>query len=170
MAVYFVIASYSQAVGFRLDVKAWATSGAPVLVLALPKSQGGYGSQFMFNLMNILLILDLAAVGIGASAACTRLLFSLARDRRVPGVFAKVSRAVRDAGRSAIVTVVLLTASRSWVRLAHGILPLNGLPEYFVFFLWLAQYGSLSLAVIYAAVSVAGASGSVGQGEPRRAR
>lgn len=163
VAVYFVIASYSQAVGFGLDVKAWAGSGAPVLVLALPKSQGGYGSSFMFDLMNILLILDLAAVGIGASVACSRLLFSLARDRRVPGVFAKVSSRW-GTPYAAILTVVLLTVVEiTWVRLSHGILPLNGLPEYFAFFLWLAQYGSLSLAVLYAAVSVAALFGLWGK-------
>ena len=91
VTVYFVIASYAQAVGFHLDAAAWAGSGAPLIVLALPTSQGGYGAQWLFDLMNILLILDLAAVGIGAAVACTRLLFSLARDRRVPGAFAGVS-------------------------------------------------------------------------------
>ena len=163
VAVYFVIASYSQAVGFGLDVKAWATSGAPVLVLALPKSQGGYGSTFMFNLMNILLIVDLAAVGIGAATAATRLLFALGRDRRVPAVFAKVDRRYGTPS-VAIVTIVLLTVILLlWVRAATGILPLGPYPEYLPVFFWLAQYGSLSLAVLYAAVSLAGLLGLWGK-------
>ncbi len=164
--VYFVIASYSQAVGFGLDAGAWAKSGAPVLVLALSKANGGYGSNFLFDLMNILLILDLAAVGIGASVAASRLLFSLARDRRVPGVFATVSRRFGTPYAAILTVVVLTTAEIVWVRLAHGILPLNGLPEYFAFFLWLAQYGSLSLAVLYAAVSLAGLIGLWGKVNP----
>src|SRR5439155_2891052 len=61
VTAYFVLASYAQAVGFHLDVKAWATSGAPLIVLALPPSQGGLGTEWLFNLMNIILILDLAA-------------------------------------------------------------------------------------------------------------
>ncbi len=164
--VYFVVASFSQAVGFGLDAKAWATSGAPVLVLALPKAAGGYGANWLFDVMYILLILDLTAVGIGASVAATRLMFSLARDRRVPGVFARVS------GRYgtpyvAIVTVVLVAVVEIIaVRASHGIIALNGLPEYFPFFLWLAQYGSLSLAVLYAAVSLAGLFGLWGKVNP----
>lgn len=159
VAFYFVLASYAQAVGFGLNVKAWATSGAPLIVLALPKAAGGYGSNWFFDLMNILLILDLAAVGIGASTAATRLLFSLARDRRVPGAFARVSPRF-GTPVLAIATVVVITVGEIlWVRFAHGILPLNGQPEYLVFFFWLAQYGSLSLAVIYAAVAVASVPG-----------
>jgi amino acid transporter len=166
VTVYFVIASYSQAVGFHLDVKAWATSGAPVLVLSLPSSQGGYGSDFMYNLMNVLLILDIAAVGIGASVACTRLIFSLSRDRRIPGFFAGVSgrygTPVVAIGTLVVITVIEIAA----VRVSHGIIPLNGLPEYFAFFLWLAQYGSLSLAVIYAALALASIRGLAGQVNP----
>jgi amino acid transporter len=163
VTLYFVIASYSQAVGFHLDVKAWATSGAPVLVLALPKSQGGYGSQFLYDLMNVLLILDIAAVGIGASVACTRLTFSLSRDRRIPGVFAGVSRRYGTPVVAIWALMVITIIEVGAVRLSHGLIALNGLPEYFAFFLWLAQYGSLSLAVIYAALALASIRGLSGQ-------
>jgi amino acid transporter len=68
----------------------------------------------------------------------------------------------------AIVVLILLTVVEILaVRLSHGILPLNGQPEYIVFFFWLAQYGSLSLAVIYTAVAlsaVRGLSGHVSAG------
>jgi amino acid transporter len=167
VTLYFVLASYAQAVGFHLDAAAWAGSGAPLIVLALPASQGGYGAQWLFDLMNILLILDIAAVGIGASVACTRLLFSLARDRRIPGAFAAVSPRFGTPVASIAVVVVLTVAEILAVRLSHGLIPLNGLPEYFAFFLWLAQYGSLSLAVIYAALalsSIRGLSGHVQAG------
>ena len=166
VTVYFVIASYAQAVGFHLDAAAWAGSGAPLIVLALPKSQGGYGSQFMFDLMNVLLILDLAAVGIGASVACTRLFFSLARDRRIPGVFAGVSKRYGTPVIAIAVLMVITVVEIAAVRLTHGILPLNGQPEYFPFFLWLAQYGSLSLAVIYAALALSAIRGLAGTVNP----
>jgi amino acid transporter len=159
VAIYFVIVSYAQAVGFHLDAKAWVASGAPVIVLALPKAAGGYGSQFLFDVINVILILDVAAVGIGAATAATRLLFSLARDRRVPGAFAKVSKRWGTPSVSIITIVLIAVAEIVWVRAAHGILPLGGAPEYFIFFLWMAQYGSLSLAVLYAAVSIAGLFG-----------
>jgi amino acid transporter len=163
VAVYFVVASYAQAVGFHLDAKAWAGSGAPVIVLALPSSQGGYGATWLFDLMNILLVMDLAAVGIGASVAASRLLFSLARDRRIPGAFAKVSPRFGTPVASIATVLVITVAEIIWVRLSHGVLPLNGAPEYIVFFFWLAGYGSLSLAVIYAAVSLAALFGLWGK-------
>ncbi|HEY1331468.1 MAG TPA: APC family permease [Actinomycetota bacterium] len=162
VTVYFVLASYAQAVGFHLDVKAWATSGAPLIVLALPSSQGGLGAEWLFNLMNVILILDLAAVGIGASVAFTRLLFSLGRDRRVPGVFARVSGRFGTPTVAIITVVALAVIEILWVRAAHGILPLNGQPEYLVSFFWMAQYGSLSLAVIYAALALASIRGLYG--------
>jgi amino acid transporter len=166
VTAYFVLASYAQAVGFHLDAGAWAGSGAPLIVLALPASQGGYGAQWLFDLMNILLILDLAAVGIGASVACTRLLFSLARDRRIPGLFASVSERWGTPTISIAVVVTLTVIEILAVRLSHGILPLNGAPEYIVFFFWLAQYGSLSLAVIYAALALSSIRGLAGHVEP----
>jgi amino acid transporter len=166
VTVYFVIASYAEAVGFHLDAGAWAGSGAPLIVLALPASAGGYGAQWLFDLMNILLILDLAAVGIGASVACTRLLFSLARDRRIPGVFAGVSARYGTPVVSIVVLIVVTVVEILAVRLSHGILPLNGSPEYIVFFFWLAQYGSLSLAVIYAAVALSAVRGLSGHVNP----
>lgn len=159
VALYFVFVSYAQAIGFHLDAEAWATSRAPVIVLARPPEEGGYGSQFLFDLMNVILILDVAAAGIGASTAATRLLFSLGRDRRVPGVFAKVSDRWGTPYVSIITIVLIAVLEILWVRAAHGILRLDGSPEYLVFFFWMSQYGALSLAVLYAAVSLAGLFG-----------
>jgi len=51
-----------------------------MIVLASP-GPAGFGASWFFDLMNILLILDIAAVGIGASVAASRVMFSLARDR-----------------------------------------------------------------------------------------
>jgi amino acid transporter len=171
VTVYFVVASYAQAVGFGLDEKAWASSGAPVIVLALPSAAGGYGSNFLFDLMNILLILDLAAVGIGASVAASRLMFSLARDRRIPGALARVSprygtptiSIVLLVGLAAAEILVNRASKGSWGFL--GTVP-KGAPEYFPFFGYLAAYGSLSLAVIYAGVSLASLRGLWGKVNP----
>ena len=55
--------------------------------------------------------------------------------------------------------MVLSVAEIAWVRLAHGVFDLGGAPEFLVFFFWMAQYGSLSLAVMYAVLSIAGLFG-----------
>lgn len=163
VTVYFLVASYAEAIGFGLDAGAWAGSGAPVLVLALPAADGGFGSSFLFDLMNILLILDIAAVGIGASVAASRLVFALARDRRIPGALAKVSPGYGTPVASIVLVVGIAVAEIAWVRLAHGVLDTGGGPEYFPLFLWEAGYGGLTLAVVYAAVALAAFKGLWGQ-------
>lgn len=163
VTVYFLVASYAEAIGFGLDAKAWAGSGAPVLVLALPAADGGFGSNFLFDLMNIILLLDIAAVGIGASVAASRLIFALARDRRIPGALAKVSPRYGTPVVSIVLVVGIAVAEIAWVRLAHGVLDTGGGPEYFPLFLWEAGYGGLTLAVVYAAVALAAFRGLWGK-------
>src|SRR5262249_50377599 len=91
---------------------------------------------------------------------------SLARDRRIPGGFAVVSPRYGTPVVAILTVVVLTVIEIVAVRASHGILPLNGLPEYFAFFLWLAPYGALSLAVIYAALALASIRGLAGQVNP----
>jgi len=168
VTVFFVVAAYAEAAGFGFNVHAWATSGAPLIVLALPKSQGGFGASWFFDVMNILLILDLTAVGIGASVAATRLIFSLGRDRRIPGAFAAVSPRYGTPVVS-IVLIVALAAAEILINRATrgsfgflGKVP-AGSQEYFPFFAWLAGYGSLSLAVLYLGVSLSAVRGLWGK-------
>src|SRR5207244_13282897 len=116
VTVYFLVASYAEAIGFGLHAGAWAKSGAPVLVLALPAKAGGFGSSFLFDLMNILLILDIAAVGIGAAVAATRLMFALARDRRIPGTMARVSPRYGTPTATISFIVLVSVAEILWVR------------------------------------------------------
>jgi amino acid transporter len=167
---YFLVASYAQAVGFHLNASKWAAAGTPgpLIVLAGPGKAGGYGSSWFYDVMNILLILDVAAVGIGASVAASRVMFSLARDRRIPGAFAGVSKRYGTPSASIATVVIIAVAEILWVRLGHGVLsevipgvPPNvaKYPEYFPLFSWLAGYGSLSLVVIYAAVAIASLRG-----------
>jgi len=167
---FLLLASYSQAIGFGLDVSKWAGSAAigPMIVLAQPGAAGGFGTNWFFDLMNILLILDIMAVGIGASVAATRLMFALARDRRIPGAMAAVSP--RYGTPVATISFIVLGSAIVIiaVRIGHGLLsraipgvPPNvaQYPEYFPLFNWFAGYGGLSLAVVYAAVALSGFRG-----------
>ena len=174
VAVYFVIASFSQAVGFHLDASKWAGAAAtgPLIALAAPGKAGGYGSNWFADLMTILLILDIAAVGIGASVAASRVMFSLGRDRRIPGAFASVSKRYGTPAGAIVTVIVISVAEIVWVRLGHGVLSKNipgvpanvaQYPEYFPLFNWLAGYGALSLVVIYAAVALSSLRGLWGK-------
>ena len=164
VGVYLLLASYAQAIGFGLHASKWAASAAqgPMIFLAQP-APSGFGTSWFFDLMNILLILDIAAVGIGASVAASRLMFALARDRRIPGAMAAVSS--RFGTPVATISFIVLASAVTivGVRLGHGLLSRNipgvppkvaQYPEYFPLFNWFAGYGALSLAVVYAAVAL----------------
>jgi amino acid transporter len=174
VGIYLLVASYAEAIGFGLDPSKWAGSAAqgPLIVLAQPSNAGGFGSSFLFDLMNILLILDIAAVGIGASVAATRLMFALARDRRIPGAMAAVSPRYGTPTATISFVVLVSVAEIVWVRLGHGVLSRNipgvppdvaQFPQYFPLFNWLAGYGALSLVVIYAALALSALQGLRGK-------
>jgi len=95
VTVYYVIAAYSQVAGFNFDVKTLTdpeVAAAPLFALGSPKEAGGYGSLAILKLVEIVVLLDIMAVGLGAATASTRGVFALARDRRIPAPLAAVAR------------------------------------------------------------------------------
>src|SRR6266545_2315175 len=75
VTVYYVIAAYSQVAGFNFDVKTLTNpevAAAPLFALGSPKDAGGYGSLAILKLLEIVVLLDIMAVGLGAATASTR--------------------------------------------------------------------------------------------------
>jgi amino acid transporter len=150
--VFYVILAYAQVAGFAFDLKTFlSNAAAPLFALAAP---GAYGSDAILKLVEIVVILDVMAVGLGAAVASTRGVFALGRDRRLPAPLAKVS-ASKGTPAGAIVFVsafslamVILTKARP----STFALPLT--PAYFSMFLWLSSFGAFALVVVYAALSV----------------
>ena len=93
--IFYLIASYAQIVGFNLDASVItdpAVAAAPLFALGSPPAVGGYGSDGILKLLEVVVFLDILAVGLGAAVASARGVFAMARDRRIPGVLAGVSR------------------------------------------------------------------------------
>ena len=160
VGAYYVIVAYAQAVGFGFDAASWASSGTPLLVLAAPER---YGSRHLSLLIQLMVVLDVAAVGIGTTVTATRGLFGMARDRRLPEILATVDRR-RGTPVVAISFVVLLgVVATVAVRASHGLLsratadPVVLLPEWFPVFAWSAGLGGTCVVVVYAMVCVGGA-------------
>ena len=76
--------------GFNLDNLA-AAAGAPLFALGAPTSAGGFGSDTIHKVLEVVVLLDILAVGVGAAVASTRGVFAMARDRRLPAPLASVS-------------------------------------------------------------------------------
>jgi amino acid transporter len=155
--VFYVILAYAQVAGFGFDMKTYlspAVAGAPLFALGSPASAGGYGSDLILKVLEIVVILDVMAVGLGAAVASTRGVFALARDRRIPGALAKVS-ASRGTPVGAIAFVSLWSLAMVILTKARpDTFALTGYPPYFSMFSWLSSFGAFALVVVYAAMSI----------------
>ena len=162
VGAYFVLTAYAQAVGFGLDATAWKTSVFPLQALS---SGGEFGSTGFGNFMAVLIILDIAAVAIGVGVAATRGIMSMARARRLPAALATVHPRFRTPVVAAVLIGVVSVASILIVVLGDGVFsratgePGVLQPQWAPMFGWMAGVAGAGLALMYLAVSVAGARG-----------
>jgi amino acid transporter len=137
--VFYLIAAYAQIVGFGQDLSVItdpAVAAAPLFALGSPTAAGGYGSDFILKVLEVVVLLDILAVGLGAAVASARGVFALARDRRIPGGLAVVSRS-RGTPVAAIVFVEVVS------------LIMVGIAQFADMFLWLSTFGGFALMVVY---------------------
>jgi amino acid transporter len=158
VTVYYVIAAYSQVAGFGFRTEVLldpAVAQAPLFALGSPDSAGGFGgsSDFMLKLLEIVVLLDVMAVGLGCSTASSRGVFALGRDRRIPGALASVSNRGTPVGAVVAVelwSVLMVLAAEYW----DGLFALPETPHPFAMFLWLSTWGGFVLMVVYGFVSL----------------
>jgi len=165
VTVFYVIAAYAEVAGFGFDLKALSSAAAaPLFALGGPKSAGGYGSTSIVRLLEFVVLLDMLAVALGASVASTRGLFAMARDRRLPGPLARVSRRhgtpVGATVFLALFTLLLIAVDELWT----GLFALPNTPHYFALFSWCSTFGAFALIVVYLLLSVGALRGLVDGG------
>jgi amino acid transporter len=149
VAGFFVITSYGQVAGYHFSVAAIGkNAGAPLFGLAGPASTGGYGSVAIRRVLELVVVLDMIAVMIGASVASARGLFALGRDGRLPRALGKSSRRGTPAVAStvvAIIAAITIVINQFWT----GFLAMPGVPHYAAVFSWFSTFGGFALAIIY---------------------
>jgi amino acid transporter len=163
VGVFYLLAAYAQDIGFGLNAKSWASSPAPLFQLAAP---GAFGSSWFLDLVQILVILDIAAVGLGCAVCTVRGVFAMARDGRIPSGLRKVSPTFGTPAAAAALVGVISLCFVAAIRLDHGVFPLNGQPEYFPLFAWMSGLGGTALAVVYGAVTLGAIRGLRGHVNP----
>lgn len=153
--VFYVILAYVQVAGFGFNLEnLFAAAAAPLFALGAPEEAGGYGSDTILKILEIVVVLDVMAVGLGAAVASSRGVFALARDRRIPGVFAKVS-ASRGTPAGAIIAVSTWSAAMVLLtKFRPETFAIPGLPPYFSMFAWLSSFGGFALVVVYAVMAL----------------
>jgi amino acid transporter len=155
VSVFYLIASYAQVAGFGFNLEAFAgAAAAPLFALASPEEVGGFGSTTIVRLMELVVLLDIFAVGVGAAVASTRGIFAMARDRRLPGPLAAVSgRFGTPIGAIVLLMVVqalFIVATESW----DDLFALPETAHYFAIFLWASTFGSFALVVVYLLMAI----------------
>ncbi len=149
-ALFYVFATYAQLAGFHFSLAAMGKNvGGPLFALGNPGSAGGYGSTWMRRLLELVVLLDMLAVTLGTGVSSTRGVFALARDRRIPGGLASVSKrhgtpfaAMVALGVLASVNIVL---TQNW----QGLFAQPPNPHYFAIFLWDSTFGGFALVCVY---------------------
>ena len=155
VALFYVVAAYAQVAGFGFDLKAIAgAAAAPLFALGAPESAGGYGSTLIDRILELVVLLDILAVGIGAAVASTRGVFAMARDRRLPSPLASVSaRYGTPLGAIVFLTVVnvaFVLVNELW----DSLFALPQTPHYFAIFSWASTFGGFALVVVYLLMSL----------------
>ncbi len=155
VSIFYLIAAYAQVAGFGFSLDALGeAAAAPLFVLASPSEAGGYGSTTLVRIMELVVLLDIMAVGVGAAVASTRGVFAMARDRRLPSPLAAVSRSHGTPIGAIVLLIVIqalfILATQFWDELF-------ALPEtahYFAIFLWGSTFGGFALVVVYLFLAV----------------
>jgi amino acid transporter len=153
--VFFILAAYVEVAGFHYSLKTLtAAAGAPLFALGAPASAGGYGGTWIDRLLELVVFFDMLAVAIGCAVSASRGIFAMARDRRIPGVLATVSRR-HDSPLGATVfligaSLLTLAADQWWT----GLFALPDTPHYFSLFAWGSTFGGFALVVVYLLMAV----------------
>jgi amino acid transporter len=104
-------------------------------------------------------------VYVGAAVASTRGTFAMARDRRLPGALASVSKRY---GTPTGAIVLLIALQVILIIVAEGndslLVLAPGLPHYFSIFVWCSTFGGFALLVVYFLMSVGSLRGLAGSG------
>lgn len=149
VTAFYLIASYAQIAGLGFDpnlILDPAIAAAPVFALG---SGDFYGSSVILKFLEVVVFLDIMAVGLGAAVASTRGVFALARDRRIPGALAAVAPSRGTPVGSIVfvegISVLMVIFAELW----EGLFAVPDTPHYFAMFAWLSTFGGFCLMVVY---------------------
>lgn len=156
VGIFYLIGSYAQVAGFGFELQVFTD---PAVFLAPLFALGGeYTSTGMVRLLELVVLLDIMAVGIGAAVASTHGVFAMARDRRLPAPLAAVSKYGTPVGAIALlmaIQVLLILATEFW----DALFALPDTPHYAAIFGWMSTFGGFALVVVYLMLSIGALNG-----------
>jgi amino acid transporter len=162
-SVFYVVLAWALILAFGLNVGD--------LLKAFPALYGAtanpdFGGDKFSDLVQWLVVIDIAAVGLGTVTGTTRGIFALARDRHLPRPLAAVHPRFKTPYIAASVVAVCAIAIALIVRISNGLAP--GSPgdppgHWFPFFQFGATIGAFLLFVVYLLIALTGFKGQPGE-------
>ena len=113
-----------------------------------------------------MVVLDIAAVGLGTATGTSRGYFALGRDGRLPRFLAHVNDRFRTPDVASVILAVGAIIVIIIVAATDGLVlnsPETDPGEWFGFFQWGATFGGMCLVLVYLAVSLTGFLGQPGE-------
>jgi amino acid transporter len=152
---WYLLAAYVEVAGFHYSLKAiTAASSAPLFALGAPASAGGYGGTWIDRLLELVVLFDMMAVGVGCAVSASRGIFAMARDRRIPAPLAKVSKRYETPLGAICFVVGAVGVAVILDQFAPSLFALPQTPHYFALFAWGSTFGGFALVVVYLLMAV----------------
>ena len=164
VGIFYIIVTYAQAVGFGLSVQDWLAAFPPLYALA---ADPRFGSTLFGELVQWIVVIDIAAVGLGTAVGSSRGVFALARDGRLPKVLASVHPKYKTpwiaSTALAVASIILIII----IAATNGLMTVGEMDpgQWFPMFNWLATFGGFMLVAVYIAICVAAFKGMPGESQ-----
>ena len=158
--IFYVVLSWALVLAFGLNVGDLLKSFPPLYVAT---ANPDFGGTTFSEIVQWLVVIDIAAVGLGTATGTTRGIFALARDRHLPSTLAAVHHRFKTPHVAASAIAIAAIVMALIVRFSDGLAP--GTPtdppgHWFPFFQFGATIGAFLLFVVYLLIALTGFKGN----------
>jgi amino acid transporter len=161
--VFYVILSWALLLAFGLNVAELLKSFPPLYVAT---GNPDFGGDTFSEIVQWMVVIDIAAVGLATATGITRGVFALARDRHLPRPLAAVHPRYKTPYVAATVLAVAAIAVALIVYFSDGLAP--GTPtdppgHWFPIFQFGATIGAFLIFIVYLLIAITGFRGQPGE-------
>jgi amino acid transporter len=161
--VFYVVLAWALVLAFGLNVAELLKNFPPLYVAT---ANPDFGGDRFSELVQWLVVIDIAAVGLGTATGTTRGVFALARDRHLPSMLAAVHPRYKTPYVAATFVAIAAIVVALIVRISSGLAP--GTPtdppgHWFPIFQFGATIGAFLIFVVYLLIALTGFKGQPGE-------
>ena len=161
--IFYVIVAWALILAFGLNIGELLKSFPPLYVAT---GNPDFGGDTFSEIVQWLVVIDIAAVGLGTATSTIRGVFALARDRHLPSPLAAVHDRFKTPYIAASAVAIAAIAVAIIVSLSDGLAP--GTPRdppggWFPIFQFGATIGAFLIFVVYLLIALTGFKGQPGE-------